>query len=170
MTRYRHKVIAAPRYLETEGISEPSDLRQATTACWRTDRPPIWTLGDTSIHLAPTIMTNDYDHLLQLALEREDYAAAAEWANRALQVDVMDEQLHAWLAEAEVGRQRWPQAIREYEVAVELAPNSLAWRFALADAHVQAGQEDKAKTVLEQLLEIDPDFPGADVLLESLQP
>lgn len=108
--------------------------------------------------------------LLQLALEREEYAVAAQWANRALQVDVQDAQLHAWLAEAEAGRQQWPQAIREYEVAVQLASTNLAWRFALADALVQADQEEKAKTVLEELLEIDPEFPGADVLLESLQP
>ncbi len=108
--------------------------------------------------------------LAQLAVEREDFAAAAEWANRALQIDVQDAQLHAWLAEAQVGLQRWPQAIQEYDVAVELAPTNLAWRFALADAHVQAGGNEKAKTVLDKLLEIDPDFPGADVLLESLQP
>jgi hypothetical protein len=33
---------------------------------------------------------------------------------------------------------------------------------------VEAGEKEKAKTVLRKLLELDPDYPGADVLLESL--
>ena len=33
---------------------------------------------------------------------------------------------------------------------------------------VEADQKEKAKAVLKKLLELDPDYPGADVLLESL--
>jgi tetratricopeptide (TPR) repeat protein len=108
--------------------------------------------------------------LVQLALERRDFTAAVTWANRAIHVDVMDAYLHAWLAEACVGGGQRDRAVAEYEVAIELAPGNLAWRLALADTLVQAKQPDRARTVLEELLKINPEYPGADVLLESLQP
>jgi predicted Zn-dependent protease len=82
----------------------------------------------------------------------------------------MDASLHAWLAEACVGGGQLDRAVAQYEVAIELAPGNLAWRLALADTLVQAEQRDRARTVLEELLKINPEYPGADVLLESLQP
>jgi tetratricopeptide (TPR) repeat protein len=108
--------------------------------------------------------------LVQLTLARKDFPAAAKWANQALHIDVMDAQLHAWLAEACMGQKQWAAAIEQYEVAMELAPMQLAWRLALADAHVQANQLEQARAVLKELLNIAPSYPGADVLLESLQP
>ncbi|WP_051644570.1 LysR family transcriptional regulator [Labrenzia sp. DG1229] len=69
LTRYRHKVLTAPNFLDTQRINTPSDLEKAVTACWQTDGPPAWILGDTSVQLNPIMMTNDYEHLLQLALD-----------------------------------------------------------------------------------------------------
>ena len=60
------------------------------------------------------------------------------------------------------------RAIEEFEAAIELNPNNLQQRLALADALVQARQTAKAKKVLKELLRRDPKFPGADTLLESL--
>jgi tetratricopeptide (TPR) repeat protein len=106
--------------------------------------------------------------LTQLALDRRDFAAAADWANQALQIDVMDADVHRQLAEALVGRHDYPQAIEEYEVAVELEPAKPAQRFALAHACIQAKQPAKARAVLKALLELAPDYPGAEALIESL--
>ena len=72
------------------------------------------------------------------------------------------------LASALVELGKLDQAIEEFEAAIELNPDHLPQRFALADALVQARQSAKAKKVLEDLLRRDPKFPGADTLLESL--
>ena len=65
---------------------------------------------------------------------------------------------------------QFAEGIAEYEVALELAPDKLGWQFGLADALVQAGQRDRARDVLKKLLAADPKYPGADTLLESLEP
>jgi tetratricopeptide (TPR) repeat protein len=107
--------------------------------------------------------------LAQLALDRGDHAAAADWANQALQIDVMDAEVHRMFARALVGCHNYREAIDEFEVAVELEPTELSQRFALANAHIRAKQPAKARRVLEALLELKPDYPGAATLLESLE-
>jgi cellulose synthase operon protein C len=106
--------------------------------------------------------------LAELCLSRRDYRAAARWAGQALEIDVADADAHRLLAEALVGRERHAAAIEEFEVAIQLNPKSPQPRFALADACVQAGQKVKARKVLQELLKLAPDYPGAEVLLESL--
>ena len=100
---------------------------------------------------------------------REDWLAAERWAKDAMFIDLGDAQLHAQLAEACANQKKWPAAIEEYLVAIELDADQPAWRLALADAHVSAGQKDAAKKVLMELLELSPKFPGADVMLEQLK-
>ena len=107
--------------------------------------------------------------LAEMALQRRDYAAAAQWANQALEIDVQDGEIHRLLAEALVGRQKYETAVEEYEIAVALDPSHLQQRFALADACVQARQPAKARGVLEVLLKKAPDYPGAELLLESVK-
>lgn len=107
--------------------------------------------------------------LAEMSLEGRDYAAAADWAAQALDIAVGDAEVHRLLAESLAGRQDYPAAIEEFEAAVELAPKNLQQRLALADACVQAKQPAKARKVLEELLKLDPKYPGADVLLESLK-
>ena len=67
--RYRHKVVAAPGLLDQIEITDPADVSGAPTACWRTRRPPSWAMGDQQVPLNPLVLTNDYGHLLELALE-----------------------------------------------------------------------------------------------------
>jgi Flp pilus assembly protein TadD len=116
----------------------------------------------------------DYDNfpirkkVAQLALARKDFDAAARWANQALQIDVGDAEVHALAGQALAGRGKHAEAAVAYEDAVTLDGNVLAWRFALADACVQSRQFDKARRVLADLLAVDADYPGADLLLESL--
>ena len=106
--------------------------------------------------------------LVKLALARRDFAAAADWANQALWIDVQDAEVHRAFAESLASRHNYDLAIEEYRVAIELDPYSPQPRMAVADAYVQAGKPDMARQVLEDLLQLAPDYPGADVLLESL--
>lgn len=68
LTRYRHRVVAAPSLLRRARIERPADLRGLPCACFRTGGPSEWTLSDERIDLDPVLVTNDYEHLLYLAL------------------------------------------------------------------------------------------------------
>jgi tetratricopeptide (TPR) repeat protein len=107
--------------------------------------------------------------LAQLSADARDYPAARHWAIEALHVDVMDAEIHRLLAQAEAALKHYPAAVGEYEVALKLKPKDSALRFALADACLQAGQTDRAKRELQELLAVDADYPGAQLLLEGLE-
>jgi len=107
--------------------------------------------------------------LAELALERREAAEARRWATEAVEIQVEDADAHRLLASALAELDEFEPAVGEYETAVELNPNNLPQRLALADALVRARQPAKARKVLEELLRRDPKFPGADTLLESLK-
>jgi tetratricopeptide (TPR) repeat protein len=117
----------------------------------------------------------DYDNatlrkkLAQLAIGREDWTSAEHWAKDALFIDLGDASLHAQLAEARVNQKKHSAAIEEYVAAIDLNPDVPAWRLALASTHVANGQTKEAREVLEKLIELDPKFPGAKLLLEQLE-
>ncbi len=67
-----------------------------------------------------------------------------------------------------VGSHRPAEAIEEFETTIELDPADPQPRFALADACLQAQQPAKARQVLQALLKLVPDYPGAKLLLESI--
>jgi tetratricopeptide (TPR) repeat protein len=106
--------------------------------------------------------------LAELALERREAAVARHWATEALEIQVEDAEAHRLLAAALVELNELHEAIEEFQSAIELNPDHLQQRFALADALLQARQPAKAKKVLEELLRRDPNFPAAETLLESL--
>lgn len=68
LARYRHRLVAAPAYLDRVVIERPVDLLHVDCACWRSASPPAWRLGDATIALDPLVATNDYQHLLHLAV------------------------------------------------------------------------------------------------------
>jgi len=108
--------------------------------------------------------------LARIALKAGDFALAARWADQANQVDVMDAEVHRLWAEALAGSHDFAAAVAEYEVALGLKSDEPGWRFALAQASVEARQPDKAREALAALLKTDPDYPGAQALLEKLDP
>ena len=69
LTKYRHVVVAAPTLLEAAQIKEPNDLGNVPCVCWRTGSRPSWMLGDVNVSLQPLLVTNDYEHLLSLAMQ-----------------------------------------------------------------------------------------------------
>jgi len=117
----------------------------------------------------------DFDHLLyrkklaQLALEKKDFAKAIHWANQAIQINVMDAEAHRTLAAGLEAAGRTKDTILEYESLIRLVPDQLENHLALAKALHKTGQADKARGVLEKLIELDAEFPGAKDLLEQLK-
>lgn len=107
--------------------------------------------------------------LVQVSLKKKDYPAAVVWANRALEINVQDAELYRLFAESQVGSHNSTQAIELFETAIELDPTHTQQRFALADAYLQAGKREQAREALESLKKIAPDYPGVDLLLESLR-
>lgn len=71
LTRYRHRVVASPQLLERNPVTEPEHLGGVPVACWRASGPASWTLGERVVAIRPWITTNDYRHLLELALAGE---------------------------------------------------------------------------------------------------
>lgn len=71
LARYRHRLVAAPARLQGVGVARPEDLAALPCAAWRSGGPAAWSLGDTRLELEPVLTTNDYQHLLQLALDAE---------------------------------------------------------------------------------------------------
>lgn len=106
--------------------------------------------------------------LAELMLDK-DPPSAARWALDGLHIDVMDVELHKWRAKALSAQGAHAPAADEYAVAVELAPDELPLRMALAETCVKSGQPKRAKEVLEELLKLDADYPEAGKLLESLR-
>ena len=81
----------------------------------------------------------------------------------------MDAEVHRTFARALVECHNYREAIDEFQIAIQLEPTELDQRFALAKAHIRAKQPAKARRVLEALLELEPDYPQAETLLESLE-
>lgn len=67
LTRYRHRLVASPKFLAAHPLTVPTDLTGVPCACWRSLGSTSWRLGDTEVDLDPVLITNDYLHLLRLA-------------------------------------------------------------------------------------------------------
>jgi len=107
--------------------------------------------------------------LAQIALAKQDFASAADWANQALEIDVTDAEVHRMFAEAMAGRHNYLGAIEEFQAAIELAPEDPRPRSALAQAYLEAHNTREARRVLNDLLRRDPDNLEARSLLEGLE-
>jgi len=68
LARYRHRVVGAPSLVQGVEIDSPADLHNLPCACWRTGGLPSWTMGDVELSLSPVLVTNDYAHLLHMAV------------------------------------------------------------------------------------------------------
>jgi len=62
----------------------------------------------------------------KLALDEQDFAAAVEYAKLAMQVDVLDAEIHRTLARGFRGLKDVPAAIAEYDVALQLKPDDVS--------------------------------------------
>ncbi len=71
LARYRHRLIASPKFLASHKVREPRDIRSVPVGCWRSAGPSTWRLGGAEVALEPVFVTNDYMHLLSLAMSGE---------------------------------------------------------------------------------------------------
>jgi len=108
--------------------------------------------------------------LAQLAMADKDYASAVRWANQAIQIDVMDSELHKLLAGALVATGKHSAAITEFATVLELNPDQPEVELALAGAYLEDKQTDKAEVLLKHLIQQDPDNAEAQRLLKKVQP
>ncbi len=105
--------------------------------------------------------------LVQMAVDRKDYAAAERWAIEGIEIDVMDADLHRVVAESAAARHNYSKAIEEYETAAELKPDDAKLQISLAKTLIEAKRPAEAREVLRRLLQQSPDCPGAKKLLEN---
>lgn len=77
-------------------------------------------------------------------LKRGDAASAKPWARKAVQLAPGDFVTHVAWGRVLFELEDLPAAIRELELAVQLAPDSPHARFALANAYVRAGRKQDA--------------------------
>ena len=107
--------------------------------------------------------------LVEISTKSGDYAAAEEWANQALMVDVNDAEVHWGFAEAALGSHNQGLAIAEMEFAVELDPERPSWRLILAETYVRTGRLEEARRVLWALLALDPASRDGQSMLQELE-
>lgn len=121
------------------------------------------------------IADNDADDLdVRKALAERHLAAnhpdqAEKWATECLYVNVYDPTCHAFLADALAGQKKYPQALEEYQTALDLKikkPNDLKVR--MAKAQLENKQRDEAKATLDAILKQDPDHPEAKALRKEI--
>ncbi len=108
--------------------------------------------------------------LAQLALDAKRFNEAAGWANQAVQINVMDGEVHAMLAAAYRGLKNPLRSLSAAETAVRIAPDRIEWQVELARTYIEAEQTNKAKSILKKILRLEPDHAVAQKMLESLNP
>jgi predicted Zn-dependent protease len=106
--------------------------------------------------------------LATLLGQKQDHKEAGKWAVRALEVDILDPEMHAIAARSFAATGDHDRSIQYYRFALRLKQSEAVWHFELATTLVDGGKEEEAIAALNELRKIDPNFPGADVLLESL--
>jgi tetratricopeptide (TPR) repeat protein len=96
----------------------------------------------------------------ELALEKNDYALAAEAFQQAIKLDVGDADAHFGLARAYA-----PSDSEKAEAAIQAAlkwnPNHLNSLLLIADEHIDAERYDEAELALAQVAKINPHQPRA---------
>ncbi|HEV3341930.1 MAG TPA: tetratricopeptide repeat protein [Pirellulales bacterium] len=119
---------------------------------------------------------NDPDNFLvrkklaQLALAAGDFAEVEHWARQACQADLWDFEAHRIWGQGLAGQEKYPAAVEELEVALQLEPDDADARYALASAYHANRQPDKARAALAKLLKDRPDHADARTLWEKLAP
>ncbi len=121
------------------------------------------------------IADNDADDLTvrkELAdrhLKRGEAEKAEHWATECLYVDVYDPANHATLADALAARKKFPEAVEEFQVALQAKvkkPNDVKVR--MARAQLGQSKPDEAKATLDAVLKADPEHPAAKALREEM--
>jgi adenylate cyclase len=94
-------------------------------------------------------------------------AAATAYANRALRLSPFDPVAfvaHAALGHVAFREARYDEAVSHYAKAVQANPHFSTLYFAQAVALALAGRVEEARPIVEQLMELAPDFRSSAIL------
>jgi len=169
--------LAAERYDEAARVFRRGHQLDHTRAVWLNGLVQTYRDAEREEELADALRQlarrdpNDLQtrrELFKIALRRRDWPDVERWAGEALHVDVRDPAAHRALGEALVARRQYDRGVEQFQIAIQLDPTEPHTRFALADACLQTGQTAKAHEALLELLELVPDYPGAELLLEGI--
>lgn len=92
------------------------------------------------------------------ALRERDYAAAAEAAARAVEIDPRHADALMNLGRAHSAQQNWTDAIAAYERLIELDPGEKKALNNLANVYFRQGRYDEAAVWYRKALDVDPDY------------
>ncbi|MBT6154671.1 MAG: tetratricopeptide repeat protein [Planctomycetaceae bacterium] len=106
--------------------------------------------------------------LAEMALDNGDFKEAAKYGRLAIHVDVLDAEVHRILGESYRGLKNYPRSIKEFEVAMGLKPKDDTLEVGLAKTHLAAGAKEKARLLLDAVLERNPENTAAKTLQEKL--
>ncbi len=106
--------------------------------------------------------------LAQLARAAGDQQQTLHWCQEALYINVLDVDIHQWLAEASLALGRQQRAIAEYTIAGQLQPAEPKWPLSVARVHLKSNRPDQARLVLAELLQRFPDHAEASDLWKTL--
>lgn len=105
----------------------------------------------------------------EIALEEKDFEAAIRYGRLALQIDVLDAEVHRILGDAYRAEGRPEEAVLEFEAATQVKPDDVGLELALAEAYIAAGRPDNARSLLERIIAArGPEQARAKQLLEEL--
>jgi tetratricopeptide (TPR) repeat protein len=96
----------------------------------------------------------------ELALEKNDFALAAEAFGQAVKIDVGDADAHFGLARAYASSDA-EKAEAAVKAALKWNPNHIKSLLLVADDHIDAERYDEAEQVLAQVAKINPHHPRA---------
>ena len=96
----------------------------------------------------------------ELALEKDDYALAAESFQQAVKLDTGDADAHYWLARAFMPSDA-EVAQKSLETALKRNPRHIPSLLLIADSHIDAERYDEAESVLLEVAKVNPHQPRA---------
>lgn len=106
--------------------------------------------------------------LTELALSENNFEQAFKYARLALQIDVLDAEIHRMLGDACRGLKDQKRAIEEYEVALELKPKDVEAQLSLAEAYMESERTNDARKLLDEVLKKDSGNTRATRLREKI--
>lgn len=121
-----------------------------------------------------TLAARNYDdissrkRLARLYSKAKNLDAAIKWAREAVAVDVLDIEMHRILAENYLKKRQTSQALKAYENLVLLDKVTPQDRLQFAKLLRKSKKNGRAKTILRQLLNEDPDNKEALILLKLI--
>jgi Flp pilus assembly protein TadD len=137
-----------------------------------------WDEAEAALRKATVVAPNDANVLNALGLlawqHRSQLDEAATYFSRALAIhtepDDFSASLHSNLGAVYGNQGQLSDAIQQFKIAVELAPNDPQYHTYLATAYEGVGRINDARTELEAALALAPDFTPARSALLHLPP